>query len=178
MIYILRILGGAKWYAWLLVARSPSGIFRAVIFRLLGGRLNRGSRICYGVECRGIARISMGSYSIVGTNSVLDGRGGLKIGNNVNISSEVMIWSMKHDHSNAHFESIAAPVSIEDYVWVGPRAMIMPGVTIGNAAVICGGAIVTHSVAAGSIVAGIPARTIGIRNSMQSYQLDTNHPFF
>lgn len=176
--YLSRVLGGAKWFLWLLVATGPSGLVRTAVFRSFGGKIGRRSRICQGVECRGMRMICIGERTMIGTKSVLDGRGKLQIGSNVNISSEVMVWTMKHDHGDVTFKSTGAPVIIEDRVWLGPRAMIMPGVTIGEAAIVCGGAIVTRSIESGQIVAGIPARPIGQRKPGQAYQLDTNYPFY
>lgn len=57
------------------------------------------------------------------------------------------------------------PVTIEDYVFVGSRAMILPGVTIGRGAVVTAGAIVTKDVAPMSVVAGVPAKTVAQRDS-------------
>jgi len=62
-----------------------------------------------------------------------------------------------------------APVTIEDYVWIGHRAIIMPGVTIGRGAVVAAGAVVTKSVPPMSIVAGVPAKIIGQRHSALKY---------
>jgi galactoside O-acetyltransferase len=54
-----------------------------------------------------------------------------------------------------------APIEIEDDVWIGAGAIVLPGVTVGRGAVIGAGAVVTRSVEALSIVAGVPAREIG-----------------
>jgi maltose O-acetyltransferase len=74
-----------------------------------------------------------------------------------------------HDvHDDFHCDK-RAPVTIEDYVWIGHRAIIMPGVTLGRGAVVAAGAVVTKSVPPMSIVAGVPARVIGQRKSALSY---------
>lgn len=66
---------------------------------------------------------------------------------------------------------------MSDYVWIGARATIMPGVTIGRGAVIATGAVVTKDVPEMAIVAGIPARVIGQRRSALKYTLNYS-PFF
>ena len=172
-----NFLAGCRWYFWLLVAHGPSGWLRGRIFRLFGGNLGCCARICYGVEIRGFGRIIIGESSLIGTNSIIDGRGLLEIGSNVNISSEVMIWTLKHDHSDSAFRVISSKVRIEDRVWIGPRAIILPGVTIGKEAIVCAGAVVTRSVERRAIVAGVPARPIGNRAGECTYLLETQFPF-
>ena len=61
------------------------------------------------------------------------------------------------------FENVRAPVKIEDYAWLGTRATVLAGVTIGRGAVVATGAVVTRDVEAYTVVAGIPARKIGER---------------
>jgi acetyltransferase-like isoleucine patch superfamily enzyme len=95
-----------------------------------------------------------------------------------NISSGVMIWTAKHRHGNDSFDTVLAPVRIGGHCWVGPRSIIMPGVSVGRGAVICGGAVVTKSVPPFAIVAGIPAKVIGVRQGGVGYMLDSDYPFF
>ncbi len=59
----------------------------------------------------------------------------------------------------------AAPVVIGDRVWVGTRAVVLKGVTIGDGAVVAAGAVVSKDVPAGAVVAGIPARQVGTADS-------------
>ena len=62
------------------------------------------------------------------------------------------------------FPEVLAPVTVCDYAWVGSRAMILPGVTVGEGAVVAAGAVVTRDVAPYSVVAGVPARPVGTRS--------------
>lgn len=94
---------------------------------------------------------------------MLDGRGTLKIGDNVDIAQEVNIWTEDHDYNSPSFKSQVKPVFIEDYVWIATRATILPGVTIGKGAVVACGAVVTKDVPPLAIVAGVPAKIIGYR---------------
>jgi acetyltransferase-like isoleucine patch superfamily enzyme len=114
--------------------------------------------------------IVIGDDTLVGEKASLDGRkqlpnsqGGLEIGSHVDIASEVMIWTSQHDLKDPTMKAIEAKVVIEDYVFIGPRAIILPGVTIGKGAVVAAGAVVTKSVEPRAIVAGIPAKVIGER---------------
>ena len=86
-------------------------------------------------------------------------------GNHVNIGSSVMIYNSEHDIDSEDFHAISAPVEIEDYVFIGPRAIILPGVTVKKGAVVGAGAVVTKDVEEFKIVGGVPARIIGERKN-------------
>jgi maltose O-acetyltransferase len=63
-------------------------------------------------------------------------------------------------------------VVIEDHAWLGTRAMVLPGVTVGRGAVVAAGAVVTKDVPPYTIVGGVPARVIGQRTTDLRYQFD------
>jgi maltose O-acetyltransferase len=74
-----------------------------------------------------------------------------------------MIYSSEHDLVDSNFSATLAPVKIGDYVFIGPRAIILAGVTIGDGAVVAAGAVVTKDVDPYTIVGGVPAKVIGER---------------
>lgn len=163
---------------WGVVGNIPSHILRRFFYRLAGmsikgnGKIHMGARIYYPKG------ISIGADTIVGEKITLDGRGQLPhskgkiiIGSHTDIASEVMIWTSEHDLSSAHWQAIEAPVIIGDYCFIGPRAIILPGVNIGKGAVVAAGAIVTKDVPPMTIVAGIPAKAIGKRQCQLNYRL-------
>src|SRR3990167_1266975 len=88
----------------------------------------------------------------------------INIGSHVDIASDVMIYNSEHDINSDDFHAILGPVEIGDYVFIGPRAIILPGVKIGKGAVIAAGAVVTKDVGEFKIVGGVPAQVIGERN--------------
>ena len=146
------------------VGGVPSHHFRRFFYRLFGIKIGRGSAIHMGAKFYNTFNIKIGEDSIIGEDAVLDGRGMLTIGNHVDIASEVMIYNAEHDVRDPSFRAICAPVVIEDYVFVGPRAIILPGVTIKKGAVVGAGAVVTKDVEENMIVGGVPAKHIGDRN--------------
>lgn len=130
----------------MVVNKVPVRAFRHGIYRLLGMRIGRGSEIDRRVEVRSPNKISIGSHTLVGWFCLLSGNGGLRIGNNVNISSYSKIETGSHRVDSPFFESVFKEVVIEDYAWLGTGSMILKGVTVGEGSVIAAGAVVTKDV--------------------------------
>lgn len=104
--------------------------------------------------------IEVGRNSVLNRRSYFDGRVGIKIGDFVNVSPEVYILTLQHEPNDTFFSCKGGEVIIDDYVWIGVRAIILPGVHIGEGAVIAAGAVVTKDVPPYTIVAGVPAKEI------------------
>lgn len=116
------------------------------------------------------SQITIGENTVINRFTYLDGRVPLYIGNNVNISHYTIIQTLTHDPQNPDFICIEKPVAIMDHAWIGTRAIILPGVTVGEGAVVAAGAIVSKDVAPYTIVAGAPARKIGERSRDLRYR--------
>ncbi len=150
----------------------PFHSFRRFVFRCAGIKIGKGSTIHVGARFYYPKNITIGQGTIIGDHVTLDGRAPLHIGNHVDIASEAMIFNSQHDIHNPLFEAIEAPVTIQDYVFIGPRVIILPGVTLHKGAVVAAGAVVTKDVESGTIVGGVPAKPIGQRGiTSYSYQL-------
>jgi acetyltransferase-like isoleucine patch superfamily enzyme len=155
-----------------IVAHVPVHALRYAWYRrVLGMRIGAGSTLLMGLYLyiRGRSQsgrrgITIGHHTIINQKVCLDGRGGLTIGNYVDISSGAWILTDSHDMNDPLFPEILAPVNIGDHVWIGSRATILPGVTIGKGAVVAAGAVVTRDVEPFVVVAGVPARPIGTRS--------------
>jgi len=146
-----------------LVGCVPSHYVRRFFYRLAGVKIGSGSAIHTGARFYNPANIAIGEGTIVGEGAVLDGRDNLFIGNHVDIATDVMIYNAQHDLESHDFHAKTEPVIVEDYVFIGPRAIILPGVTIGRGAVVAAGAVVTKDVNPHEIVGGVPAKVIGER---------------
>jgi acetyltransferase-like isoleucine patch superfamily enzyme len=174
-IYLEAVTG----FLWWGVGYIPFHHFRRFFYRLFGMKIGKGSTLHMMGRIYDPRHISIGEDTIIGERFSLDGRkqlpnsrGGLEIGSHTDIASEVMIWTSQHDVHSDDFGAIEEKVVIGDYVFVGPRAIILPGVTIGNGAIIAAGAIVTKDVAEKAIVAGTPAKEIGERQAKElNYKL-------
>ena len=122
--------------------------------------------------------IRIGDNTVVARKCYLDGRTGLiTIKNNVSIAPETYILSMTHQVNSPVFDTISKDVTIDDYVWIGARVLILPGVHAGKGSVLGAGAVVTKNVEAYDIVAGSPAKKIGERTKDLNYSL-SYFPYF
>jgi acetyltransferase-like isoleucine patch superfamily enzyme len=130
----------------------------------MGVRLGRGALVHRGLELRAPTRVRIGAGSVIGFDAILDGRKGIEIGRQVNISSSVAIWTLQHDHRDPQFRARGGPVVIGDRAWLSFRCTVLPGVTIGEGAVVAAGAVVTKDVPRYAIVGGVPASVIGERS--------------
>ncbi|HTD64825.1 MAG TPA: acyltransferase [Verrucomicrobiae bacterium] len=168
-----------------LIAHVPSHHLRRTWYvAVVGMSIGRRTSLLMGlhIQVRGRPRIDkpgivIGNHTVINAGCHLDGRGGLVIGNNVSVSPGVWIITDEHDVNDPLFPEVLAPVRIEDHAFIGSKAMILPGVTIGRGAVVGAGAVVTRDVAPLHVVVGVPARTIGQRRSEPGYRLDYQPAF-
>lgn len=166
-LFILRLIG------WI-----PFHSIRVLCYRLDGVKVGGNAHIHMGTQFFNPGNISIGEGSIIGQNAFLDGRDKLIIGKHVDIASDVLIYNSEHDINSLDFAPICAPVEIGDYVFIGPRAIILPGVKIGKGAVVAAGAVVTGDVGEFDIVGGVPAKVIGKRkNTEPKYVLGRSRLF-
>ncbi|GAL89119.1 acyltransferase [Jejuia pallidilutea] len=121
--------------------------------------------------------IKIGTNSSINRNCYLDGRGGLFIGNNVSISPEVHLITASHDINSESFEYFEKSIKVDDFVWIGTRATILPGVNLKKGCVVASGSVVTKDVSSYDIVAGVPAKVIGKRNEKLNYNCKWFPPF-
>lgn len=147
------------------VGQVPLKSVRHFFYELAGMKIGEGSTIHTWARFFQPKGIEIGEDSIIGDHVFLDGRAKLKIGNHVDIASQVLIYNSEHDLASEGFDPVEAPVTIEDYVFIGPRAIILPGVKIGKGAAIGAGAVVTRDVPEFAIVGGVPAVKIGERKN-------------
>lgn len=155
--------GFTWWFLNCFVCYFPSIKVRHICLRMAGVRMSRNVRIYEGCHIREPRGIRIEDGVSIGSRCLLDGRKGLTIGKNAVIAYEAIIWTLNHDYSDIHFCDKGAPVTIGAYSWICSRSIILPGITIGEGAVVASGAIVTKDVPPYSVVGGIPARVIGKR---------------
>lgn len=139
----------------------PSHFIRNIYYtKVMKFTIERGSSFLMRCVFDSTEQLRIGKNSIVNARCRIDNRGGVNIGDNTSISSDVTILTADHDMDSPDFEGRNRKVLIGDYVWIGTGAMIMPGVTIGTGAVVAAGSVVTKDVKEYNVVAGIPAKFI------------------
>ena len=155
----------------------PSRRFRLRYLKRCLGKIGDGASVLRHVRLLEPKGIFLGDRVVINQYVLLDGRGTLEIENDTDIATNVSIWTMDHDPNSETHESRSRKVHIGHHVWIASGATILPGVTIGDGAVIAANAVVTKDVPPKAIVAGNPARIIGQRQNSLQYILN-HHPLF
>ena len=162
---------GLLYFCNRVVSHIPSHALRKGFYRrVMGVTIGQGTYLFMGLWLDERRNLSVGKNSIVNQNCRLDSRGGVFIGDNVSISADVVVLTADHDYRTPNFAGQNKPVRIENFVFVGTRAMILPGVTLGEGAIVAAGAVVTRDVAPYAIVGGVPAKPIGERRRDLDYE--------
>lgn len=155
------------------INKIPSRHIRKWFAQILGARIGH-SFFFRRVEILFPKGLLIGDNSNIGWFSLLDARGGIKIGNNVSIASYAKLITGSHDLQSPEFTAKFKPIIINDYAWICTGAIITQGVRIGKGAVVAAGAVVTKDVNDYEIVAGVPAKVIGSRNPEFNYSPSTD----
>lgn len=177
-LYILNkfFRGGVARFICYNISTFPSNHFRKWLYMGLGARIEKKVVFHYKTEIRSPEKLIVGTGTIIGDNAILDARRGLELGKHVNLSSNVSIYTLQHDHRDPYFGCPSSDkkmnVKIEDRVWLGSNVIVLPGVTIGTGAVCCAGCVVTKDVPPYAVVAGIPAKKVGERPQILKYEFN------
>ena len=169
-----------SFYIWFLnyvISAIPFWCIRLFFYRISGVRIGKGSRI--GLHCKVSrpSKIVLGERTIVNEFCYLDGRGGLKIGNDVSISMYSKIITASHYSNSSDFKYFEDEVEIEDHVWIGISAIILNGSFICHGSIIGAGAVFKGRSVENGIYTGSPAKLAKIRNSNLKYKISFT-PFF
>src|SRR5665213_2074870 len=159
------------------LGRAPWEGLRLFYLRRYLASLGPGSGVQMGCRFLNGRKVSIGLRNVVNFGCLFDGRKfRIQTGDDVSIGPEATILTLGHDPQSPEFADRGGDVIIGNRVWIGYRALILPGVKIGEGAVVGAGAVVTKDVEPFAIVAGNPARKIGERNRHLCYHLNHN-PF-
>jgi maltose O-acetyltransferase len=162
-----------RWLARYNGMVSASASERLAVLRERLAAVGDGSDIRPPFHCDFGFNISLGSGVFLNFNCVVVDVVGVSIGDRTQIGPGVQILTADHPRDPAERLTgleFGRPIAIGGNVWIGGAAILLPGVTIGDDAIIGAGAVVTRDVAAGATVAGNPARSVSSR-----YGADRNH---
>lgn len=174
-------LHGLEWrFANNVIPNLPSKTLRNRGMRMMGVRMSKNVMLYSGFSVRNPKGLAIEDGVSIGPKVLLDARMGLTIRTNAVIAYDAIIWTLNHDYNDVNFSGKGAPVEIGAYAWVCCRSIILPGVKIGEGAVVASGAVVTKDVESYTIVGGVPAKKLGERKR-QKYDygylanMDSNH---
>ncbi|SRR6266498_2569948 len=126
--------------------------------------------------------IKIGKYCRIGHLCHIDGEGGVEIGDGTIFAPKVVILSSSHDYEGNYLpyteHDKKLPVKIGKGCWIGWGAILCPGITIGDGAIVGMGSVVTKDVAPGHIVGGNPAKTLKVRDDIDIGKLVSEEKFY
>ena len=162
-----EMVGRALWeytgsLVFALIPRPFWGI-RRVILRVYGARVGRDAHIVPSARIAIPWNLEIGDFAAIGDRVILYNLAMIKIGMSATVSQGAHLCAGTHDFRHVEFPLIKKPITIGVGAWVCSDAFVGPGVVIGDFAVVGARAVTMKNVAANEIVAGNPARLIGIR---------------
>ena len=155
-----------------LLSGVPSRTIRHAYLRCWLGTFGKGSSIQRGCRFLNGRKVHLGVRNVINFGCLLDGRHyRIVTGEDVSIGPEATILTLGHDSQSLEFANKGGDVQIGARAWIGYRAIVLPGVTIGEGAVVGAGSVVARDVPAFAIVVGNPARIVGERPRGLIYHL-------
>lgn len=167
---------GALWKraAWFIVNAllfrnplSPSSALKRAVLRVFGARVGNGVVIKPGVNIKYPWLLTIDDHSWIGEGSWIDNLGEVRIGRNVCLSQQAMLLCGNHDYKKSTFDLIVGTIVICDGAWIGARALITGGVTIGEHAVLAVGSVASSDLSPWGIYRGNPATFVRQRRLAQ-----------
>lgn len=168
------ILGGVLSYSYnYLISSLPSRRLRMAYLRAYLAAIGTETSVQMGCRFLNGRKVFLGDRNVINFGCLFDGRHyKIQTGSDVSIGPEAAILTLGHDPQSPEFANKGGDVIIGDHVWIAYRAIILPGITIGEGAVVGAGSVVTKDVEPYMIVAGNPAQVIKKRTADLSYALN------
>ena len=158
-----------KQYAWYVVSQTcfrsgliPFSTMLVSILRLFGARVGADVRIKPGIYIRYPWKLVLGDHSWL-ADCYIDNLDFVKIGKHVCVSQQAMLMTGNHDYKSSSFELMTKPITLEDGVWIGARALVAPGVLVGSHAVLTAGSTAVKNLNAYIVYQGNPATALRAR---------------
>jgi maltose O-acetyltransferase len=161
-----RIAANEWWVNRVAGSALVPGALRRRLYRLAGYDVRTSAVRDHVVVVDPGCRLVLGRGTFVNRGVVFEGLGPIVVGDDCFFGPEAMVITSHHprdERGRVAKRSIYQPVVVEDGAWIGARAVLLPGVTIGAGTVVAAGAVVTRDQGPGLVVAGVPARPVGER---------------
>lgn len=161
-----------------LVCNIPCWPLRKILYRLLGMKIGRGSRILMKTIVVSPWKISIGDHTYINENCFLDGRGGIHIGSNVTVAVYSKLLTGYHDIDDDLFSYETKSISLEDNSVLFAGCTCLPGVTVEKGAVFAAGSVIVKGkYDSRQVYGGNPAKYIRARKSNATYTQNAWKPF-
>ena len=167
-------IGFALWrIAWLLLCRwtpSPLSSWRVFVLRCFGARVSGRPFVHQRARIQIPWHLTLRDRACLGDGANAYSLGPIELHEGCTVAQEVYLCTGTHDFARDHLPLQTAPIVIGAHAFIGVRALILPGVTIGERAVIGAGAVVSRDQPPGMICAGQPCRPLRPRAAKAEHQ--------
>ena len=144
---------------------------REIMGRLIGKQVDRSFRMFPPFYTDFGKNITIGKDVFINSGCHFQDQGGIEIGDGALIGHNVVLATINHDlNPKENRKNHYAAIKIGAHVWIGSNATVLPGVTIGDFAVVAAGAVVTRDVPAMTVVGGVPARVLKTIQEEERYE--------
>lgn len=161
-----RLAWGLVWLCLFRPTPRPLHRWRASLLRLFGARLGRDCHIYAGARIWAPWNLVCGNHVAIADGAEVYNPDTVSLGDNAIVSQHAFLCGASHDYNDAAFPMIWAPIRIGPFAWIGARATVQMGVSVGDGAVLALGAVATHNLEPWGVYAGIPARRIKSRRRL------------
>lgn len=173
--YLEPYFYGWMRYSTIMVGKLPSHRLRNILMHyVFAMQITKNTVIYGGCEIRSPWNIKA-DKCVISTYCILDGRNGIEFGQNVVLGGGVHIWTEEHNVNDEYFRVLnenKQEVLIGDRAWICSDSTILPGVRVGEGAVIASRAVLTKNAQNYGVYAGVPAKKINKRNEKLKYELN------
>lgn len=152
------VLQGLLVSSWI-----PGSRHRVWALRMFGARVGRGVVIKPGVRVKFPWRLTIAEHTWIGEDAWIDNLAPVMIGSHVCISQGAYLCTGSHDWSSERFDLVTRPISIRDFAWIGARAVLGPGVVVGQGAVLSLGSTAAKPLDPWTVYQGTPALPVRVR---------------
>lgn len=134
--------------------------YRSAVLRLWGAKIGKRCAIAASAKIWAPWQLEIGDYVALGPRSEIYNVAKITMGSNITVSQDAYLCTASHDISRLKKPLVTKPIKLGDSTWVAAWAIVLPGVTIGEGAVVAAGAVVTKDVEPWTVVGGNPATFI------------------